>query len=193
MKKIVILLMLLVPTLIIGKRVIDYKNYLSGKVPVVNGMVTFEKSLNFSGMSKAQVFEKALQYVNGLVESSEHSDYSRITSQSADEGTIAASITEFMYFKKKKWETDFCHFRYQYLIQCSEGKADIKIQRLSYIYDEDRNSANANYQAEGWITDDYAIKTGGKILKKEPGKFRIATIDRIQQIFTDTENFIKGK
>lgn len=193
MKKLVLLLLFLVPMFVVGKKVLDYKNYLAGKVPVVNGMVTFEKTVNAPGLSKAQIFEKALQYVNTLVESSEHPDYSRITSQSSDDGAIAASVTEFMYFKKKKWETDYSHFRYQYLIQCSDGKADIKIQRLSYVYDEERNASNAGFSAEEMITDENAIKPGGKLLRKTEGKFRMKTIDRIQQLFDETESAIKGK
>jgi len=193
MKKILFLALLLVPAFVFSKKVINYKKYLSGAVPVVNGMVTFEKSLSFPGMSKTQIFEKAMQYVNGVIEVSEHPDYSRVTSQSSDDGTIAASITEYMYFKKKKWETDFCHFRYQFLVECTDGKAGIKIQRLSYIYDEERNADNANFSAEGWITDDNALKTGGKELKKAPGKFRMATIDRMEQLLSEIEACIKGK
>jgi hypothetical protein len=181
-KKLILLLLLAVPCVAMAQKGTDMSRYLAGKVPVENGMVKFEKTIAAPGKSQADIYKALVSYTEGLVKASEHKDHSRITSSEESTGVIAASMEEYMYFKRRAWESDFTHFLYQLVFKCSDGKFTATVQRISYIYDEDRNAANALIKAEDCITDEAALKSATKLRKSE-GKFRMKTIDRVNEIF----------
>lgn len=192
MKKLLLLMLAMLPCFVMAEKKVNTKNYLAGKVPVVNGMVTFEKTIQAQGKTKAQIFDALTAYTNTLIEQSEHKDLSRITESNVSEGTLAASMEEYLYFKRRAWESDFTHFLYQLIFEVADGQFKATIRRISYVYDEDRNAANALYKAEDWITDEAALKDA-KTLRKAEGKFRIKTIDRVNEIFGGAEQAVNGR
>lgn len=192
MKKLLLLVLAMLPCFVMAEKKVNTKNYLAGKVPVVDGMVTFEKTIQATGKTKAQIFSALTGYTNTLIEQSEHKDLSRITDSNEAEGTLAASMEEYLYFKRRAWESDFTHFLYQLVFQVSDGQFKATIRRISYVYDEDRNAANALFKAEDWITDEAALKDP-KTLRKAEGKFRIKTIDRVNEIFAGAQQAVNGQ
>lgn len=189
-KKLISLLLLIVPCIAMAQKSPDRSRYLTGKVPVENGMVKFEKTISAPGKSRAEIYTALLRYTEGLVKASEHQDHSRITSSEETNGLIAASMEEYMYFKRRAWETDYTHFLYQLVFKCSDGRFTATVQRISYVYDENRNAANAYIKAEDCITDAEALKSPTKLRKTE-GKFRMKTIDRVDEIFDGAEKAVR--
>lgn len=159
--------------------------YLDGAVPVVDGIVTYTDTIALEGRTKDDIFETMRVYFDSLVSKSDHEEYSRVTERDASSGVLAASVAEWMYFKRSSWKTDFCHFRYQLIAECGEEVCVLKLWRINYIYDEERYAKNATYTAEEWITDENAYKKNSRELKKAPGKFRRATVDRVEEIFKE--------
>lgn len=89
-----------------SKRGVDKveNRYLKGAVPLVNGYVQFEKTYKLPGKSKAELMVSLQDYIaKDLVQGEDQLPQSRITEVSPETGVIAASIQEFMYFKRTKW------------------------------------------------------------------------------------------
>jgi hypothetical protein len=185
MKKIIVLLLSLLTCFGYAQKV-NLNNYLKGKVPVQNGSVVFEKTFSVPGKSKAEIYTNLLGFMQGVVKDSDHKDYSKMTLQDEKNGYLVSNIQELMYFKHKSWVTDCADFFYRILITCSDGEVNMKIQDISYNYEND-----LNIKAEKWITDVYALSKNGKTLRKDTGKFRQFTIDRVQQLMANAEQAAK--
>ena len=58
----------------------------------------------------------------------------------------------------------------------------VTIFRINYWYEEQRNGGS-RFKAEEWITDENALNKKRTKLAKISGKFRVKTVDRVQDIF----------
>lgn len=163
--------------------------YLVGAVPTVDGQVTFNTVINAPGKSATDIYDKALKYVQQLTKESNQTEQTRIAMADNKEHIILARMQEWLVFKRKALVLDQTRFLYQLIVKCSEGKADITINRISYIYDEERNPLT--YRAEEWITDQYGLKKNKTKLSRVSGKFRRKTIDRKNYLFKQFENILK--
>lgn len=192
MKKIVTLLLISIPLLATAQAKSNVSPYAKGAVNTVNGMVVFEKSIEDKSHSQAQLFQTMKDFLGTLVVMSENEDRSKVTKEDSGNGILEAQVEEMLYFKRKPWETDATYFIYTIQIGCSAGNVKLKISQIRYIYDEDRFATNALMTAEETITDEHAFKANGKTLRKEEGKFRKATIDRVNEIFNNAEQYVKN-
>lgn len=156
------------------------KKYLAGAVPVINGQVVFKKTFEVPGKTSAEIFDLVRNYVETeLVAGPDHGPQARITECSQEEGILAASIQETLWFLRKPARSDFSQFYYQIVCQVTDQKAEITLRNLRYIYDmSDREQDRATYRAEEWITDKEALNKAGNKLSRMTGKFRRSTIDR---------------
>jgi colicin import membrane protein len=60
---------------------------------------------------------------------------------------------------------------------------NLKLTRISYQYELDREGSGLETTAEEWITDKYGLTKKQDKLSKYSGKFRRKTIDRKDYIF----------
>lgn len=163
-------------------------NYLAGAVPVKDGYVQFDTLFNVKGKSRAEIMQLLQTYVqNELVEGEDQLPQARITEVSPDSGIIAASIEEYMYFKRTKWQIHRVRFYYQIVFHVSDGSFAATIRRLHYRYDPEVTAGefDEDRRAEQWITDENALTKNGTKLARISGKFRTHTIDRVNEIFHD--------
>ena len=187
MKKylLVLLTALMLPCAVQAQQKID-ERYAAGAVPVVNGFVVFEQNYTVPGKSKAQICELLKSYVQQtLVEGPKQLPQARITEYSPDEGVLAASIEEYMYFKRTNWQIHRVRFYYQLVLQATDGKLQAQLRRLHYRYDPEVTAGDFDddRRAEDWITDANAFTKNGTKLARISGKFRTKTIDRKDEIF----------
>ena len=108
-------------------------------------------------------------------------EQSRLTLEDKDNHQVVASFQEWLVFKNKPLNLDRTRFLYQIICDCKDGKADIKLNRIVYIYDEERDMTT--YKAEEWINDKYGLNKKQTKLARVSGKFRRKTIDRVDYIF----------
>lgn len=184
MKKILILLLILLPVpMIAQKDKGDLSKYLAGAVPVTpEGYVYFAHTYEVPGKSKAELFELLRDYTQKkIVEAPDHLEQARITEADGSTGIIAASIEEYLYFKRKALTMDRVRFYYQLIYRIEDGKFNIEMRRLHYIYDD--LPQPEDFRAEKWITDEEALNASKTNLKRISGKFRRFTIDRKDEIF----------
>lgn len=165
--------------------IVTTDNYLNGAVTEKNGVVVFEETFVVPGKSKADIFEALKKYTESIVTGENHLPQSRIMELSPQEGVIAASIEETLWFKRTALVSDFARFFYHLVFEVSEGQFKVTLLRLRYIYEPMTTPGQDNVMlAEEWITDKEALKKNGTQLRRGTSKkFRIATIDRKNELF----------
>lgn len=183
MKKLFLSLLLCLPILGFAKERDDSK-YLAGAVPEENGIVKFQQTFAVPGKSKQEIFNVMSAYVNQVVAAGETGQRTRVTLTDAEKSEIAARIEEWMEFKKKPLYWDRTRFRYQLVVECSEGKCHMEITQISYYYGEDMEGNNGKtYKAEEWISDKEALNKAQTKLILGSAKFRRKTVDRVESLF----------
>lgn len=186
MKRILSLLLFLLSMLTLSAQSTLPKKYGPGAVPVVNGYVQFEKTYNAPGKSKAELIDSIKAYIQReLVDGPEQLPQARLTEVTPDSGIVAASIEEYIYFKRTNWQIHRVRFYYQLVAHVTDGSYTLTMRRLHYRYDPEVTAGefDEDRAAEHWITDDAALKKNGTKLQRISGKFRTHTIDRKNAIF----------
>lgn len=188
MKKIFITIMMcLFPVLVMSAQKKGVApEYAAGAVPLVNGYVQFDATYNVANKTKVQLMEELQGYVQAnLVEGPEQLPQARLTEVSPESGIIAASIEEYMYFKRTAWQIHRVRFYYQLVFKVTDGKFDVTMRRLHYRYDPEVTAGefDDDRRAENWITDEAALTKNGTRLARISGKFRTHTIDRKNEVF----------
>ncbi|MBR6840895.1 MAG: DUF4468 domain-containing protein, partial [Prevotella sp.] len=84
-------------------------------------------------------------------------------------------------FKNAALSLDRTQLNFQLIATCEDGKAHVKLTRITYDYDLNREPIH--YTAEEWITDKYAVNKKHTKLYPISAKFRRKTIDRVSFIF----------
>ncbi len=157
------------------------QRYLVGAVPEVNGQVVFSTTINAPGKSAQQIYDLLHKDLLAMTQEPNQIEQSRLTLEDKDNHQVAASFQEWLVFKNKPLNLDRTRFLYQIFCDCKDGKADIKLNRIVYIYDEERDMTT--YKAEEWINDKYGLNKKQTKLARVSGKFRRKTIDRVDYIF----------
>ena len=189
MKKLLIAMMLAMPMVIAAQdntweqvqiNQQDQK-YLVGAVPEVNGQVVFSTTINAPGKNAQQIYDILHKELQTMTQEPNQIEQSRLTLEDKDNHQVVASFQEWLVFKNKPLNLDRTRFLYQIICDCKDGKADIKLNRIVYIYDEERDMTT--YKAEEWINDKYGLNKKQNKLARVSGKFRRKTIDRVDYIF----------
>ena len=149
MKKILIAMMLAMPLAITAQdntwEQVQVNNpdqkYLVGAVPEIDGHVVFTKTINAPGKSAKQIYELLRKDLLTMTKEPNQIEQSRLTLEDADENRVVASFQEWLVFKNKPLNLDRTRFLYQIIADCKDGQADIKLNRIVYIYDEERDRA----------------------------------------------------
>ena len=164
------------------------QKYLLGAVPVVDGKVVFSKTIEAPGKSAAQIYGILKQYMEKMTKES-NQIHSQILVADDSKHELGGSYEEWLVFKKTLLQLDRTRFLYVLEANCSDGKADVTLSRIRYLYDENRNPEHL--KAEDWITDKEAVNKKGTKLLPITGKFRRKTIDRKDFLFNKFETLLK--
>ena len=166
-------------------QILTTDNYLKGAVTEKNGVVVFEETFIVPGKSKVDIFDSLKNYTQSIVTGENHLPQSRIKELSPNKDIIAASVEETLWFKRTALVSDFARFFYQLVFEVSDGQFKVMLLRIRYIYEPMATPGQDNVMlAEEWITDKEALKKDGAQLRRGTSKkFRIATIDRKNQLF----------
>ena len=167
------------------------KPYLAGAVPEKDGEVVFSREINTNGMSAQQAYDLVYSKIEQLAEGENQTERSRIALLNKEQHSIAATFSEWLVFSDKFLELDRSKFNYMLVADCKEGKVNITISRLAYIYGNEENEAR--YTAEGLITDKLMLAKGGTKLKRINRKFRIATVDRMNEVLNSIQETFVSK
>ena len=117
-------------------------------------------------------------------------DQSQMIRESKESGELGAYYQEWLVFKNKPLVLDRTRLMFNLMVKCTDGKAEVTMTRIYYLYDEERHPMT--YKAEEWITDEYGLKKSKEKLSRVSGKFRKKTIDRKDYIFSRFEKLLNS-
>lgn len=170
------------------KQNVDSK-YLVGAVPVIDGKVVFETNISAPRLSAGQIYSKLLGYMTAMTKEKNQLEQSRIAIKDSIKHEICGSYQEWLVFKSTALVLDRTRMFYNLVAECKDGSANVKMTRIYYLYDEERNPET--YKAEEWITDEVGLKKNKDRLSRVSGKFRKKTIDRKDYIFNKIAELLK--
>lgn len=206
MKKILITLLLALPMMAaaqdntwerietepVSKANPDAKYLVENAVPVVDGKVTWKTTINAPGKSAQQIYDILLAQLNKMVnEENQLEERSKVAIQDQANHQLGATFHEWLVFKNTALSLDRTVLNFQLIADCSDGKADVQMTRVSYDYELERDPTH--YTAEEWITDKYAVNKKHTKLTKLSAKFRRKTIDRKDFIFNKFKALLNAK
>lgn len=168
---------------------VDLK-YLAGAVPMEDGKVCFHTVINAPGKSANDIYQALGTYLYNMTKES-NQIRSQLTIADYTKYLLVGDFEEWLVFKDKALVLDRTKFKYYLIIQCEDGKADVKLTRIVYTYDEERGGGKI--LAEEWITDEYGLNSYKDNLAKLSGKFRRKTIDRKDELFQALNEVVNGK
>lgn len=157
------------------------EKYLSGAVPVVDGVVEWSTTIDTYGTAEDN-YQKMLKFLMEMCKESNQFETSNVSLVNRAEHVIVAHFDEWLVFNKTFLSLDRTKFSYNLMATCTGNTVTLRLFRISYKYEEERNGGHL-YKAEDWITDDWAMNKKQTKLTKFSGKFRRKTIDRKDNIF----------
>ena len=170
----------------------DAKYLVENAVPVVDGKVTWKTTINAPGKSAQQIYDILLAQLNKMVnEENQLEERSKVAIQDQANHQLGATFHEWLVFKNTALSLDRTVLNFQLIADCSDGKADVQMTRVSYDYELERDPTH--YTAEEWITDKYAVNKKHTKLTKLSAKFRRKTIDRKDFIFNKFTALLNAK
>lgn len=172
-----------------GKTIDAEAKYLVGAVPVVDGKVRFSATLEAPGKTAQQIYDLLLTYLTDMTTEEGQLEQSHIMRADKASFEIEAVYQEWLVFVNKPLNLDRTRFFYNIIVSCHNGKADVSLTNINYMYEEERDPQM--YKAENSITDEYGLKKNKKALSRVYGKFRRKTIDRKDYIFGQLVELLK--
>lgn len=164
--------------------------YLDGAVTInAEGKVEFTLDTDANGKSADEIYNIVYQYMSELTQG-ENNIKSRMALANKDQHIIANTMDEWLVFSNSFISLDRTEFKYNLVASIKDNHLTLTLERLYYIYEEDR-STGFKAPAEEVITDKYALNKKKTNLAKIFGKFRRLTIDRKDQIFNDLTALVK--
>ena len=165
----------------VSKAKADAKYLKEDAVPVVDGKVCWTNTIQAPGKSARQIYDILQATIEKMVKEPNQMQNSVLAIQDTEKLQLGAVFHEWLVFKKAALSLDQTILNYQLVAECADGKADIKMTRITYDYDLERDPMH--YTAENWITDKACVNKKHTKLLPVSGKFRRKTIDRKDFIF----------
>ena len=163
--------------------------YLAGAVPEVDGKVVFETVIKAPGKSQKQIYDLLLEDFTRMTKEPNQFEQSRVViSDDNNYSQLVGNFQEWLVFKNRPLVLDRTRMFYHLMANIKDGEADIKMTRIYYQYDEEREPTT--YKAEEWITDKYGLNNKKTKTARVSGKFRMKTIDRKDYIFKRLEKLL---
>lgn len=169
----------------------DAKYLVDGAVPVVDGVVCWQTTINAPGKTAKQIYDILYKQMDKMVNEPNQIANSAIVQDDKEKYELGAIFHEWLVFKNSTLSLDRTQLNFQLMVKYADGKADVKISHITYDYDLERKPVH--YKAEEWITDKYAVNQKHTKLYPISAKFRRKTIDRKDFIFSKFNSLLNDK
>jgi len=165
------------------------QKYLAGAVPVVDGKVVFHTVIDAPGKSASQVADIVRAYLLKMTKEENQFEQSRLVLDDSVKHELMATYQEWLVFKSTALVLDRTRLMYNLIAKCFDGKLDLTMTRIYYLYEEERDPQTI--KAEDWITDKEGLNRKQTKLSRVSGKFRRKTIDRKDFLFNKFADLLK--
>ena len=169
----------------------DAKYLVDGAVPVVDGVVCWQTTINAPGKTAKQIYDILYKQMDKMVNEPNQIANSAIVQDDKEKYELGAIFHEWLVFKNSTLSLDRTQLNFQLMVKYADGKADVKISHITYDYDLERKPVH--YKAEEWISDKYAVNKKHTKLYPISAKFRRKTIDRKDFIFSKFNSLLNDK
>ena len=168
-----------------------YTRYLGNVVPVVDGEVVWEKTFT-NDKNAEENYAAMLSFLTTMTTEEIQLKESKVSLVDKTDHRIVCHFEEWMTFRNTALSLDRTRFIYTLLADCFDKRVTVRIFRIGYWYEEQRNGG-IHYKAEEWITDEWALNKKRTRLAKLSGKFRRFTVDRVEQIYANIANSLMAQ
>ena len=169
----------------------DAKYLADGAVPVIDGVVCWQTTINAPGKTAKQIYDILYKQMDKMVNEPNQIANSAIVQDDKEKHELGAIFHEWLVFKNSTLSLDRTQLNFQLMVKYADGKADVKITHITYDYDLERKPVH--YKAEEWISDKYAVNKKHTKLYPISAKFRRKTIDRKDFIFSKFNSLLNDK
>lgn len=193
MKKILFFIVSLIPLLAFAQdkeEVQDMSKYLVGAVPVVDGKVVFSREFIAPGLSKEEIFNINMAWIENTLK--ENKNKSGIVYSDSTKGTIAGISEHHLVFKSSAFSLDRATVTYRIILTAENGECKMEISGIKYLYDGSQKNIPDRYNAEEWITDEFALNKTKTKIAYGAGKFRTKTIDKVDELAASLQKALEA-
>lgn len=184
MKRYIFILLTLLPMLTFAQE--DESKYLTGAITEVNGKVVFSKEINTPNLSQDQVYDTILRWAQSYFKTDDKTNWGRVLYTDKQKGEIACLGSEYIVFTDKALSLDRAKMNYLISIYSTQGKCKIEVSGIRYVY---QSAGEGEKQtAEETITDKYTLNKDKTKLSRGTKKFRIKTIDYMDNLFNEIQS-----
>lgn len=171
----------------------DYKwaKYLGDIIPIVDGNVEWQRTFQ-NHRSAEENYTMMLDFLTKMTKEEGQLPPSKVQLVNKTEHKIVCHFEEWMVFVSTVLVLDRGRFIYTIACDCYDNRVEVKLMRLSYLYDETHNGGT-KYKAEEWITDKYAVNKKRTRLLKITGKYRRKTVDRMEEILENMNRLLTSE
>lgn len=173
----------------------DHKEYMQGAVPQANGKVVFTKEITTSKNSYNALMQWAGLRYKPDTEQGKWSDLNYFKNlentkvETPDKNTIVCQGSEWLVFTRNGLlSNDESIVRYKLTLNITDTKVVARLTDIAYTYA--LNEMPELIYAEDWIVDSKAFNEKGK-LRHSVDKFRVKTIDLVDELFAEIESTLK--
>jgi len=161
--------------------------YLAGAVPEEDGRVVFREEFQIPGVSKSEIYQRVLPWATSFYNDEVTNS---LVYKSEEEGVLSCRGSQELVFQSTALSLDKTTMRYQLNVFCEQAICKVELKSISYIYNVSYKETPEIYRAEEWITDKEAVNK--KKLYRNNGKFRIKTIDFVEDLFKGIGNALNA-
>lgn len=162
--------------------------YLAGAVPVENGKVVLHRTIDItSNLPQDSLYAELMEWAR--MHYSKAALKFQVTNRNAQARSVEFGIVEYVTFKSNTVVLDRTQIIYHLALQIKGNLLEVSMYDISYFYEEERSPVKMT--AEETITDKAALKKNKKDLYRSNAKFRIKTIDLLDQICSMIETQIQ--
>lgn len=186
MKKYILLSFLLLSTL--SGIAQNNAKYLAGAVPVIDNKVTFTETFANPRLTSGQMFDKLLAWAQNRFKS-EEKNWGRVIYSNREKGQIACQGEEYITFSERTLSLDRAKIKFRLIFMLTGDTCNLEISNIHYIYGE----KDEKITAEEYITDQYALNKDQTKLAYGTKKFRIKTIDLVEELESEVRKVLDTK
>lgn len=165
----------------------NQQEYLKGAVSEENGEIFFHNSFTVPEVGRDSLAILTAEWINGRNNEDENRE-SRVLIFNEEEGDVVGGCREKLVFKSTFLSLDQADMSYTLHAVCENGKVDLSIIRISYVYRNDDR-----YRAEDRISDEVSLNSDKTMLLKPFAKWRTKTVDFSKDLYRDYYNFLVFK
>ena len=164
-----------------------------GAIPEEAGKVVFKDVIAAPGKSKEDIFNKVAQWASHRYEPNtmmgddyrdanffKNIEFSKVKEANKQSGKIECQGAEELIFSVKPLAKNYTQAFYLLDLSISDGKVEFMLHTLSFNVDQGEGEF-IRMTAEDWITDKECLNKKGD-LRRINGKFRVKTIDMVNQL-----------